>query len=66
MCVHSHQRPRAVGERMSCPSHRLVAQAVAVFLRSCGGVCLVKVFLVPVDSDVVLTAKVVLRAKGLP
>ena len=29
-------------------------------------VCLVWVFLVPVDSDVVLTASVVLRAKGLP
>ena len=28
--------------------------------------CFVVVFLVPVDSDVVLTAKVVLRAKGSP
>ena len=28
--------------------------------------CFVVVFLVPVDSDVFLTASVVLRAKGLP
>ena len=36
------------------------------FAGSCGVVCLVWVFLVPVDSDVVLTASVVLQAKGLP
>ena len=36
------------------------------FAGGCGVVCLVWVFLVPVHSDVVLTASVVLRAKGLP
>ena len=66
VCVHSHQWPRAVGERMSCPSHRLVAQAVAIVLREVVVWSVLFVFLVPVDSDVVLTASVVLRAKGLP
>ena len=51
---------------MSCPSHRLVAQAVARVLREVVVVCLVVVLFFPVDSDVVLTASVVLRAKGLP
>ena len=66
MCIFTNGHVR-LGRRTSCPSHRLVAQAVAVILLGgCGVVCLVLVFLVPVDSDVVLTASVVLRAKGLP
>ena len=65
MCVCTPTKGHVRLRRMSCLSYRLVAQAVAIVLREVTvWSVLFVVFLVPVDSDVVLTASVVLRAKG--
>ena len=66
MCVHSHQRPRTVEAHVLSVKQVGLAGGCGNFAEGCGVVCLVAVFLVPVGGDVVLTASVVLRAKGLP
>ena len=66
VCAFSPMATCGRGARVLCVTQVGRAGGCDSFAGGCGVVCLVLVFLVPVDSDVVLTASVVLRAKGLP